>query len=194
MTKPFRSALVALALPFTMGACAHSHSNNPPPETETTEYTVGREDVLEIAVWKDAALTTTAPVRPDGRVSVPMVGDIDAEGRTTRQISAEIQKKLEPFVKEPVVSVIVREVNSRKVAVVGEVAHPGVYMMRGTMNILQAVAQAGGTTEFASKGSVVLIRRGKDGKERRYSVDLDRAVDGDDGVVTLKAGDTIYVP
>jgi protein involved in polysaccharide export with SLBB domain len=62
------------------------------------------------------------------------------------------------------------------------------------MNILQAVAQAGGTTEFASKGSVVLIRRGKDGKETRYRVDLDRAVDGDDGVVTLKAGDTIYVP
>jgi polysaccharide biosynthesis/export protein len=194
MTKPFRSALVAIALPFTMGACAHSHSNTPPAETESTEYTIGREDVLEIAVWKDAALTTTAPVRPDGRVSVPMVGDIDAEGRTTLQIRAEIQKKLEPFVKEPVVSVIVREVNSRKVAVVGEVAHPGVYMMRGTMNILQAVAQAGGTTEFASKGSVVLIRRGKDGKERRYSVDLDRAVDGDDGVVSLKAGDTIYVP
>jgi len=194
MTKPFRSALVAFALPFTMGACAHSHSNTPPAETETTEYTIGREDVLEIAVWKDAALTTTAPVRPDGRVSVPMVGDIDAEGRTTLQIKAEIQKKLEPFVKEPVVSVIVREINSRKVAVVGEVAHPGIFMMRGSMNILQAVAQAGGTTEFASKGSVVLIRRGKDGKERRYSVDLDHAVDGDDGVVTLKAGDTIYVP
>ena len=193
MTKPFRSALVALALPFTMGACAHSQ-NTPPAETESTEYTIGREDVLEIAVWKDAALTTTAPVRPDGRVSVPMVGDIDAEGRTPRQISAEIQKKLEPFVKEPVVSVIVREINSRKFAVVGEVAHPGIYMMRGSMNILQAVAQAGGTTEFASKGSVVLIRRGKDGKERRYSVDLNRAVDGDDGVVTLKAGDTIYVP
>lgn len=194
MTKPFRSALVAIALPFTMGACAHSHSNTPPAETESTEYTIGREDVLEIAVWKDTALTTTAPVRPDGRVSVPMVGDIDAEGRTTLQIRAEIQKKLEPFVKEPVVSVIVREVNSRKFAVVGEVAHPGIYMMRGSMNILQAVAQAGGTTEFASKGSVVLIRRGKDGKERRYSLDLDRAVDGDDGVVTLKAGDTIYVP
>jgi len=177
-----------------MGACAHSHSNHPPTETESTEYTIGREDVLEIAVWKDAALTTTAPVRPDGRVSVPMVGDIDAEGRTTGQISAEIQKKLQPFVKEPVVSVIVREVNSRKVAVVGEVVHPGIYMMRGSMNLLQAVAQAGGTTEFASKGSVVLIRRGKDGKETRYRVDLDRAVDGDDGVVTLKAGDTIYVP
>src|SRR5262245_18104102 len=195
MTKPFRRALMTLALPAaaTMGACAH-HSNSLPAEPESTEYTVGRDDVLEIAVWKDAALTTTAPVRPDGRVSVPMVGDVDADGRTPRQIAADIQKRLEPFVKEPVVSVIVREVNSRKVAVVGEVAHPGVYMMRGSMNILQAVAQAGGTTEFASKGSVVLIRRGKDGKERRYSVDLDRAVDGDDGVVTLKAGDTIYVP
>src|SRR5262249_26041321 len=158
-----------------LGACAH-HSNTVPAEPDATEYTVGREDVLEIAVWKDAALTTTAPVRPDGRVSVPMVGDIDADGRTPRQIAVEIQQQLQPYVKEPVVSVIVREINSRKVAVVGEVAHPGVYMMRGSMNILQAVAQAGGTTEFASKGSIVLIRRGKDGKEKRYSLDLDHAV------------------
>lgn len=190
MTKSFRMTFLALAL----GACAHSSGSNPPAEPENNEYTVGREDVLEIAVWKDTALTTTAPVRPDGRVSVPMIGDVNAEGRTPHQIQGEIAQRLQPFVKEPVVSVIVREINSRKVAVVGEVAHPGVYMMRGSMNILQAVAQAGGTTEFASKGSVVLIRRGKDGKESRYHIDLDRAVDGDDGVTTLKAGDTIYVP
>ena len=190
MTKSIRMTLAALAL----GACAHSSGSNPPAEPESTEYTIGREDVLEIAVWKDTALTTTAPVRPDGRVSVPMIGDVNAEGRTPHQIRDEIAQRLQPFVKEPVVSVIVREINSRKVAVVGEVAHPGVYMMRGSMNILQAVAQAGGTTEFASKGSVVLIRRGKDGKESRYRIDLDRAVDGDDGVTTLRAGDTIYVP
>jgi polysaccharide biosynthesis/export protein len=196
MTQTFRNTLVALMLPLAplaIGGCAH-HSSAVPSEPEANEYTIGREDVLEIAVWKDTALTTTAPVRPDGRVSVPMIGDVEADGRTPRQIAGEIQKRLEPFVKEPVVSVIVREVNSRKVAVVGEVAHPGVYTMRGSMSLLQAVAQAGGTTEFASKGSAVLIRRGKDGKERRYSVDLERAVDGDDGVPMLKAGDTLYVP
>jgi polysaccharide export outer membrane protein len=180
-------ALRALAV-LALGACAHQPAT-PPAEPESSEYTIGREDVLEIAVWKDAALTTTAPVRPDGRVSVPMIGDVDAEGRTPRQIAAEIQKRLEPYVKEPVVSVIVREINSRKVSVVGEVVHPGVYLMRGPMNMLQAVAQAGGTTEFAAKSRVVLIRRGK-----RYSVDMDRAVESDDGVPRLQAGDTIYVP
>ena len=189
MTKMTRiAALFALALP----ACAHH--TTVPAEPERGEYTIGREDVLEIAVWKDPALTTTAPVRPDGRVSVPMLGDVEAEGKTPHDLAREIAGKLQPFVKEPVVSVIVREVNSSKFAIVGEVTHPGVYPMRGRTSILQAVALAGGLTEFAAKGDITVIRRGKDGKELRYKVDLGDVVDGDGTVPSLRAGDTVFVP
>src|SRR5438105_4850951 len=146
--RQIAKAVLALTLPLL--ACAHEPKTMP-TEPETSEYMIGREDLLEISVWKDAALTTTAPVRPDGRVSVPMIGDIEADGKTPRQLSTEIARRLEPLVKEPVVAVIVREVNSRKFAIIGEVAHPGVYPMRGHTSILQAVATAGGWTEFASK-------------------------------------------
>jgi len=190
-TKRMRLVVFLLATP--LAACAH-HVASVEREPEPSEYTIGREDLLEIAVWKDTALTTTAPVRPDGQVSVPMAGDVHAEGKTPHQLSSEIAAKLAPFVKDPVVSVIVREINSTKFAIVGEVAHPGVYPLRGHVSILQAVAQAGGLTEFASKGGVVVIRPGKDGKERRLKVDLDDAVDGDGMVPRLRPGDTVVIP
>jgi polysaccharide export outer membrane protein len=192
MNRPTLRSLLALAAMPCAVACAHHETM--PVEPEASEYTVGREDLLEIAVWKDAAMTTVAPVRPDGRVSVPMIGDIEADGKTPRQLSAEISERLSPLVKEPVVSVIVREINSSKFAVVGEVAHPGIYPLRGRVSILQAVAAAGGLTEFAARGGVVVIRRGKDGEEHRYKLDLDAVVDGKRRAPALKAGDTVYVP
>jgi polysaccharide export outer membrane protein len=191
-TTNIRNVLYTLALAAPLGACAHHPAL--PAEPESSEYTLGREDVVEIAVWKDPALTTVAPVRPDGRISVPLAGDMDADGKTPHQLATEIGQRLTPWVKEPVVSVIVREINSRKYAVVGEVAHPGVYPMRGRTSLLQAVAQAGGLTEFASRGGIVLIRHGKDGKEQRYSVDLASAVDGEERIPSLHPGDTVYVP
>src|SRR5262249_12443685 len=187
-----RTIASVLPLLFSVG-CSHEHARVV-TEPENTEYIIGREDLLEISVWKDDALTTTGPVRPDGRVGVPMIGDIEAEGKTPHQLAAEISQRLEPVVREPIVSVIVREINSRKFAIVGEVAHPGGYPMRGTTTILHAVALAGGWTEFASKGGVVVIRRGKNGKPERVPVDLGAAVDGDEHVLVLHAGDTVYVP
>jgi polysaccharide export outer membrane protein len=154
---------------------------------------LGREDVLEIAVWKDPALSTTAPVRPDGRVGVPMIGDVQAEGRTPHELSEEIQKRLAPLVKDPVVAVIVREVNSRKFAIVGEVAHPGVYPMRGQTSLLHAVALAGGLTEFASKDDITVLRKRKDGKDVRLSVDLEAGLQDGGHAFTLRPGDTVYV-
>src|SRR5207253_1172893 len=112
-------------LPIAFGACAHHTTVPADPPAE--EYRIGREDVLEIAVWKDPALSTTAPVRPDGRVTVPMIKDLQAEGKTTRELGQEIAHKLSPWVKDPIVSVIVREINSSKFSILGEVSHPGVY-------------------------------------------------------------------
>jgi polysaccharide export outer membrane protein len=191
-TNVSRDLPLAFTLALVAPACAHH--DVAPAEPEVGEYTIGREDVLEVSVWKDPALTTTAPVRPDGKLSVPMIGDVDADGKTTRELSKEIAARLTPYVKEPVVSVIVREVNSRKFAIVGEVSKPGVYQMRGRTSILQAVAQAGGLTEFASRGGIVVIRSAKDGKERRLSVNLNDVVEGDARVPTLWPGDTVYVP
>jgi polysaccharide export outer membrane protein len=193
--NPIRHALLAL---LTAAPCACAHTTTAPAEPEASEYQIGREDVLEIAVWKDPALTTTAPVRPDGRISVPMLGDVDACGKTPRLLSAELSKKLGPYVKDPLVQVIVREVNSRKFAIVGEVAHPGVYPMRGHTSILQAVAQAGGITEFGARGGILIIRpatgSGDRNAEQRLRVNLNDVVDGSGGVPTLRPGDTVYVP
>jgi polysaccharide export outer membrane protein len=191
-TNVSRDLSLAFTLALVVPACGHQTAA--PAEPEVGEYTIGREDVLEVSVWKDPALTTTAPVRPDGKLSVPMIGDVDADGKTTRELSKEIAARLVPYVKDPVVSVIVREVNSRKFAIVGEVSKPGVYQMRGRTSILQAVAQAGGLTEFASRGGIVVIRPAKDGKERRLSVNLNDVVGGDARVPALWPGDTVYVP
>ena len=179
------------ALGFVAG-CAHS--TTPPPNPPTAEYRIGKEDVVAVEVWKDPALSAKEPVRPDGKISLPMIGDIRAEGRTAKDLQKEITTKLAPMVNDPVVSVQVAEINAAKFFVLGEVAHPGAYPVRGTMNVLQALAIAGGPTEWANRGEIVVIRHGSDGKDARYNVNYREVVNGKAQAIQLVPGDTVYVP
>jgi polysaccharide export outer membrane protein len=158
-------------------------------------YRIGREDILDVAVWRDADLSRTLPVRPDGFISLPMVGELKAEGRTPTELSDEIREALKPYVQEPRVTVVVREVNSSRVFITGEVAHPGAYPLRGRVSILQAIALAGGFTDFADRDAIVVLRRsGQDGNTIPVSYsELVDAPDKNEPLI-LRPGDTIVVP
>ena len=151
-----------------IGGCAHETAM--PDRQPRADYSIGREDVLTVEVWKEPTLSTKVPVRPDGKISLPMLGDVQAEGRTTRELTHELTEMLKPFVEQPVVSVMVTEVNAAKFFVLGEVAHPGAFPVRGEISVIQALAMAGGPTEFANQRQVVVIRPQRNGTEARYRV------------------------
>jgi polysaccharide export outer membrane protein len=159
----------------------------------TSEYRIGKEDVVAVEVWKDAALSAKEPVRPDGNITLPMIGDITAAGRTAKELQREITERLRPLVNEPVVSVMVQEVNAAKFFVLGEVAHPGAFPARGQMNVLQLLALAGGPTEYASRGSIVVIRR-EGNHLHRYNVNYRDITKGKAHAIELAPGDTVFVP
>jgi len=159
-------------------------------------YAIGIGDVLEISVWKNPDLTTTVPVRPDGRISVPLLGDVQAAGMTPLALKQALTDGYKEYVTAPGVSVVVKEIHSRKIFVTGEVAHPGTFDLEQRMKLMQALALAGGLTPYA-KGRVVVLRDGRDGRqEKRYQVDINAIVKGkrpQDNMILLP-GDTLFVP
>lgn len=161
------------------------------------DYVVGPEDILDISVWKNADLSRVVVVRPDGMISLPLVGDIKAAGLSPEQLKAAIEKKLREYSEKPIVSVIVQAVNSYKVFVLGEVRTPGVQVYKANATVLHAITLAGGFTEYASKNKIVLIRKGKDGMEQKTKLRFKDLVSPDDNEnknLILKPGDTIFVP
>jgi polysaccharide biosynthesis/export protein len=156
------------------------------------EYRIGVEDVLEIAVWKEPQLSTTAPVRPDGRITVPVVGEVEAAGKTGKELEALLAQKLAQRIASPTVTVVIKELNSSRVFVLGEVAKPGVYPMRGAMTVVQALAIAGGMTEFADRDEIVILRRAGDGGQQKLNVAYADALKGTP--INLVPGDTVVVP
>jgi polysaccharide biosynthesis/export protein len=182
-------ALLALAL---LGGCAHRNKTVPPPPNDP--YRIGREDVLDVSVWRDPDLSRTVPVRPDGFISLPMAGEVEAAGKTPTELEALLRERLRPYVQEPKLTVIVREVNSTRVFVTGEVARPGAYPIRGRMSVLQAIAVAGGFSEFAHRGGLLVIRREKGTVhpvDYGELIDAERAREAD---FYLMPGDTVVVP
>lgn len=157
------------------------------------EYRIGIEDVLQIDVWKEPQLATTAPVRPDGKVTVPLAGEIQAAGKTAKELEAELAQKFSQRIASPTVTVVVKEINAGRVFVLGEVAKPGAYPMRGAMNVVQVLALAGGLTEFANKSDIVILRRGETGAQQRLSLNLNDAVK-EGYAAELAPGDTVVVP
>lgn len=154
-------------------------------------FRIGREDVLDIAVWRDPDLSRTLPVRPDGFISMPMAGEVKAEGKTTFELSEELKSRLAPYIQQPKVTVMVREVNSSRIFVTGEVSKPGAFPLRGRISVVQAIALAGGFSDFANKDGMMVIRQGSR-IQVRYS-DLISNREGS-AEVYLKPGDTIVVP
>jgi polysaccharide export outer membrane protein len=158
------------------------------------EYVLGIEDKLSVSVWKEPDLTKTVAIRPDGKITFPLVGDVQAAGRTARQLTDDLAKLLARFIKEPVVTVVVEEINNFKVFVLGEVTTQGALNLRRRTRLLEAIALSGGMSKFADKSNVLLLRF-DEGKETRTRIDYRKVVSGDRPELNLylKPGDTIIV-
>ena len=158
------------------------------------QYKMGPEDVIKVSVWENAQLTLDLVVRPDGKISMPLIQDVVAEGQTAAELADTIQKSLLNYIKEPQVSVIVLQVNAPKYFVIGNVAKPGTYPLRSDTSILQALSLAGGFTQFASPRSIKLIRNTA-GKQEVRKVNYYNLIDEDGkGNYLLRSGDTVVVP
>jgi polysaccharide biosynthesis/export protein len=165
------------------------------PVVVGSDYVIGAEDMLQISVWKNDALSRQLPVRPDGKISMPLLHDIQAAGLTPMQLRDKIATALVAFMPSPEVSVTVLEVLSYRVSVLGEVQKPGVLQLKAPTTVLEALALAGGFRDFASPSKIVIFRKDKSGQTQRLRFNYNRAVGaaGEDNV-TLRSGDVVVVP
>jgi len=160
-----------------------------------SSYKIGPQDVLRIDVWKEAEISRAVPVRPDGKISLPLLNDVQASGLTAMELANNITEGLKKFINNPQVTVSVTEINSRRVYVTGEVSKPGAYPLLPNMTALQAVTSAGGFTQFARTKNIYILRN-EGGKQTKYSFNYNDVVKGkrSDENITLQPGDTIVVP
>lgn len=158
-------------------------------------YRIGPEDVLQVAVWNNEAMSRTAPVRPDGKISLPLLNDVQAAGFTPVELREELMRRLTDYMPHPEVSVIVTEVRSFKVTVIGQVPKPDRYVLKSAATVMDLLAMAGGFTEFASRSRVVVIRS-SGGKTERIPFDYDKVREGNPSQVNfnLRPGDIVLVP
>ena len=130
------------------------------------EYRLGPGDVIEVFVWKEPDLTTTAVVRPDGKISLPLLNEFEAQNRTVAQLQQEVSSNLHKYLADPVVTVILKEVNAPRISVLGNVRKPDVYKIRNKLSVLDAIAMAGGFNDYAKRSKVIVIRTTTSGTQR----------------------------
>jgi polysaccharide biosynthesis/export protein len=182
-------------------ATSQSSSTQPasaPPAVSAVaspNYIIQPQDVLEVQVWKEPEVTKTVPVRPDGKISLPLLNDVQAAGLTAAGLTADISDKLKKFISDPQVTVIVTQVNSQRIYVMGEVLRGGTYPLLPGMTVLQGLSDAGGFTPFANPKKIYVLRD-QGGKQVKLPFNYKDVVKGDrpDENTALKAGDTIVVP
>jgi polysaccharide biosynthesis/export protein len=163
--------------------------------TADPNYVIGAQDVLDINVWKEPDVSRTVPVRPDGKISLPLLNDVQAAGLTPAQLAAQVTDSLKKYVTNPQVTVIVTVINSQRVYILGEVTRPGAFPLIPGMSVLQALSSAGGFTQFAKVKSI-FVRRFENGKEEKFPFNYREVIGGKkpEQDILLKAGDTIVVP
>jgi polysaccharide export outer membrane protein len=195
--------LVALAI---LAAAAAVSAQSPPAAARPApgrasgvptppDYVIGIEDVLGVLFWREQDMTGDVTVRPDGLITLPLVGDIQAAGLRPEALREEIRKAAAQFVEDPNVTVVVRQINSRKVFITGQVARPGSYPLLAPMTVMQVIALAGGLTEFADKESISVLRV-EQGQMRSFKFNYKDVAKGKKLVqnIVLKPGDTVVVP
>jgi len=203
-----RTWIAAVAALLLLGSMAFAQNANPPASSPTPEtaanppaaaetgpsYVIGPEDVLHVAVWKEPDLTATLPVRPDGKISLPLLNDVQAAGMTPMQLAGSLTEKLRKYVADPRVTVVVTQINSKRIYMVGEVSHTGAMPMLPNMTVLQAISSAG-LTQFANTKRIYVLRV-ENGKQVKLPVNYHRLVKGEemDRNYVLQPGDTIVVP
>lgn len=189
------TALAQSTLPQKPNAPSSPDVHTATPGSTDPSYTIGPEDVLNISVWKEPDFSTTVPVRPDGKVSLPLIGDVQAAGKTPEALTADVTTLLKKYVEQPRVTVMVTAINSRRVFLLGEITRPGPIVITPGMTILQAIASAGGPTVYANSKKIYVLRNEK-GKQSKYPFNYKEAIKGNIGSqnILLKPGDTIVVP
>jgi polysaccharide biosynthesis/export protein len=178
---------------------AHAETAQPDaakkPATDDPNYVIGPQDVLEVSVWKEPELTRSVPVRPDGKISMPLLNDVQAAGLTPLQLAADITSNLKKFVTNPQVTVIVATINSQRIYILGEVTRAGAYPLLPNMTVLQALSSGGGFTQFANTKKIYVLRV-ENGRQEKHPFNYKDVIRGNapDQNIVLKAGDTIVVP
>src|SRR3972149_1734274 len=189
--------IISIGLTEAWGENVDVGAESPVP-SQTHEYLIGPEDVLEVSVWKNAELSKVVIVRPDGMISLPLTGDIKAAGFTPNQLRTTITGKLKEYMETAVVSVIVQQVNSFRVFILGEVVKPGVYTLKSKTTLLQAIAIAGGFNQFDSRNKIVIIREKIEdsAKTEKINIRFDDIVysKDEDKNFVLMPSDTIFIP
>jgi polysaccharide export outer membrane protein len=166
------------------------------PKANDDNFVIGADDVLAINVWKEAEISRSVPVRSDGKISLPLAGEVQAAGQTPRQLEVEIAKRLQNYISEPEVTVIVQQINSQKFNILGQVVKPGSYPLTNSLTILDAIAVAGGFRDFAKKKSIYVLRQSPGGGQSRVHFNYKDVIKGKDADqnVQLQPRDTIVVP
>jgi polysaccharide biosynthesis/export protein len=159
-------------------------------------FQIGADDVLAINVWKEPEISRSVPVRSDGKVSLPLVGEVQASGQTPKQLETEISKKLTNYISEPEVTVIVQQIKSQRFNILGQVTKPGTYPLSNPTTVLDAIALAGGFRDFAKKKSIYVLRQTPDGSSSRLPFNYKDVIKGKDPQqnIRLEPRDTVYVP
>lgn len=167
-----------------------------PSKPSSEDYVIGPEDMLTINVWKEPEISRSVPVRPDGKISLPLLGDLTASGLTTVELRENITGKLKQYVSNPEVIVIVQEVKSRSFNIVGKVGRSGSYTLGKPMTVLDAIAGAGGFLDFAKRDKIYVLRPGANGSPRMLRFNYNLVIKGRrlDQNVNVQSGDTIVVP
>ena len=189
---PMGGAMIVATVVLTLVSCGPpTVAPTPPPPRAAVAYRIGPGDVLEVLVWREETVSGPVTVRPDGMISVSLVGDIKAEGSTPEELAAQIEKDLLKFIATPKVVVRVNQ-SARRFYVVGNVNGPGMYNLLPQQTLLQAIALCGGFSQFADRGSIRIMRQA--GPQVAPEYDYDRIVAGSDPDVQLESNDTIVVP
>lgn len=174
---------------------AKAPSQSQPAATVDADYKIGPQDVLRIDVWKEPDISRTIPVRPDGKISLPLLNDVQAAGITAMQLAESLRVSLSKYLNSPQVTVTVTEINSRRVYITGEVARAGALPLLPNMTVLQALSSAGGFTQFAKLKNIYVLRT-EDGKQVKHPFNYKEVVKGNlpEQNILLQPGDTIVVP
>lgn len=167
-----------------------------PAGTSNDSFVIGPQDVLGISVWKETELSRSVPVRPDGKISLPLVGEMEASGLTPKQLETKLTEKLTAYITNPAVTVMVLEVKSQRFNIVGEVSRPGTYQISPAMTVLDAIAVAGGFRDFAKISKIYVLRAKADGTQARLPFNYKSVIKGHhpEQNIEVSARDTIVVP
>jgi polysaccharide biosynthesis/export protein len=183
-------------VPATGGANATAANTTATAKPHDDSFQIGPDDVLAINVWKEPDISHSVPVRSDGKISLPLVGEVQASGQTPKQLETEIAKKLTNYISEPEVTVIVQQIKSQRFNILGQVTKPGTYPLSNPTTVLDAIALAGGFRDFAKKKSIYVLRQTADGSSTRLPFNYKDVIKGKDPQqnIRLEPRDTVYVP